>query len=434
MDKALRQRLKSAYNALEDRPLEPDDPYYVPFRQRASDDPIADLGTAIAFAPSSSVHLVSGQRGNGKSTELRRLRRLLQDDEDADVYLCDMRDYMNLTTSVEITDFLIATLGAWSDAIEEKHGLQPGKEGYWPRALKLLTSDIHITELKAEAGSGDAKLALGLALKQDPSFRRQLQLGLRGHVARLVKDAQEFVAETVEQLRAFHQDPDKKIVLIVDSVEQIRGSGPDAEDIHRSVERLFTGNTEWLRFDLLHVVYTIPPYLPPLSPGLGARLGDGTICNLPSVHVRLRDGGEDPEGLKVMQQIVERRINNWRDFFTEEQLRDATLNTGGDLRNFLLLLRKALIKASHGDGLRVDDSALLRVTDDLRRDMLPIATDDAEWLRRIHHSKRPELPNTAELPRLARFFDTTLVLNYRNGDDWYDIHPLLQAVLMPADQ
>jgi len=31
-----------------------------------------------------------------------------------------------------------------------------------------------------------------------------------------------------------------------------------------------------------------------------------------------------------------------------------------------------------------------------------------------------------ELPRLAQFFDNNLVQNYRNGDDWYDIHPLLK--------
>lgn len=344
-----------------------------------------------------------------------------------------MRDYMNLTTAVEIGDFLIAMLGAWSEAIEQEHGLRCGKDGYWQRALNLLAGDIRLTELKAEAGASDAKLALGLALKQDPSFRKRLQEGLRGHVARLVQDAQEFVSETVEMLRDFHRDPDKKIVLMVDSVEQIRGTGADAEQVHRSVETLFAGNAEWLRFDLLHLVYTIPPYLPPLSPGLGARLGGGTVCNLPSVHVRLRDGGEDPAGLEVMQQMVEKRIGDWRDLFTPEQLHRATLDTGGDLRNFMLLLRNALIKTSHGDGLPVSDEALLRVADELRRDMLPIAADDADWLRSIHRSKRPELPSTAELPRLARFFDTTLVLNYRNGEDWYDIHPLLQAVLAPPD-
>jgi hypothetical protein len=125
MDKQLRERLKGAYNALEDRPLEPDDAFYVPFRQRSPDDPVADLGAAIAFAQSESVHLVSGQRGNGKSTELRRLRRQLQDDEDADVYLLDMRDYMNLTTPVEVTDFLIALLGAWSEAIAASRPCSP---------------------------------------------------------------------------------------------------------------------------------------------------------------------------------------------------------------------------------------------------------------------------------------------------------------------
>lgn len=26
---------------------------------------------------------------------------------------------------------------------------------------------------------------------------------------------------------------------------------------------------------------------------------------------------------------------------------------------------------------------------------------------------------------LARFFDTHLVLCYRNGDEWYDVHPLV---------
>jgi hypothetical protein len=61
--------------------------------------------------------------------------------------------------------------------------------------------------------------------------------------------------------------------------------------------------------------------------------------------------------------------------------------------------------------------------------MLPIAAEDATWLRRIAESKRPELESIKELPRLARFFDTHLVLNYRNAEDWYDIHPLLQDVI-----
>lgn len=38
-----------------------------------------------------------------------------------------------------------------------------------------------------------------------------------------------------------------------------------------------------------------------------------------------------------------------------------------------------------------------------------------------------------DLPQLARFFDTNLVLNYRNGEDWYDVHPLLADELGGGD-
>ncbi len=30
---------------------------------------------------------------------------------------------------------------------------------------------------------------------------------------------------------------------------------------------------------------------------------------------------------------------------------------------------------------------------------------------------------------LAHFLDNRMVLNYRNGSDWYDVHPLLREVV-----
>jgi hypothetical protein len=32
-----------------------------------------------------------------------------------------------------------------------------------------------------------------------------------------------------------------------------------------------------------------------------------------------------------------------------------------------------------------------------------------------------------DLPVLARYFETKMVLNYRNGDNWYDVNPLLRG-------
>ncbi len=70
-------------------------------------------------------------------------------------------------------------------------------------------------------------------------------------------------------------------------------------------------------------------------------------------------------------------------------------------------------------------TAFARVEDQLRNDLLPLAEADARWLARIHAGKEPSLPSTADLSDLARFLDGNLIMNYLNGEPWYDVHPLL---------
>ena len=42
---------------------------------------------------------------------------------------------------------------------------------------------------------------------------------------------------------------------------------------------------------------------------------------------------------------------------------------------------------------------------------------------RLRHGQGNQAGN---LYNLSRFFDTHLVLGYRNGGEWYDVHPLLR--------
>lgn len=72
------------------------------------------------------------------------------------------------------------------------------------------------------------------------------------------------------------------------------------------------------------------------------------------------------------------------------------------------------------------DQVIEQTSNHLLREMLPIANDDKKWLREISANKKPNLESINHLPDLARFFDNNLVLNYRNGTDWYDVHPLLK--------
>lgn len=67
------------------------------------------------------------------------------------------------------------------------------------------------------------------------------------------------------------------------------------------------------------------------------------------------------------------------------------------------------------------DAALNQV----RGEMLPIPDDDVRWLYRVARSQEASLPDRDHLPDFARYLDTHLVLGYRNGGEWYDVHPLI---------
>ncbi|GAB6041189.1 hypothetical protein [Endothiovibrio diazotrophicus] len=108
---------------------------------------------------------------------------------------------------------------------------------------------------------------------------------------------------------------------------------------------LFYAQANNLRFPLLHVVYTIPPFLLPMMPGIGKVFG-ASVVNWPNLHVRRKDGGDDEDGLKLLEEIVWRRYPKWQEFFSREQLRRLGRATGGDLRDFFRVIRDALIAAS----------------------------------------------------------------------------------------
>lgn len=429
MSPETRQGLRTFYNALADRALQPTDPVYVPYleNQTSDGDPIAAMAQKIAWSDAASLELLSGQRGSGKSTQLLRLKAKLEKEEGCTVFLCDMQDYLNTSMPVEIGDFLISLMGALGEAVYEQFGEDPLRRGYWERLTHFLDQEVQIKGVKLDPKLNAMTLGIEASLKDDPDFKQRVQQALKGHVAALVRQARDFTGAVVKRVREIQRDPNHKVVVLVDSVEQIRGN----EDVHKSVETLFSSHGEHLRFPLLHMVYTVPPYLTPLAPGLGRNLG-ATLRTLPSVHVRRRAGGDDADGLVVLREMVQRRYPAWGMVFSEEQLNRMIRDTGGDLRDFFRLIREVLVAAAaQPDGLPVDDALVTAAVNLLRREMLPLAADDLEWLRKIAASKTPELPSVAELPRLARFFDTRLVLNYRNGEDWYDVHPLLNDALTP---
>jgi hypothetical protein len=416
--------LREFHAKLRDRPLLPDDPFYVPYLTGPG-DPIAHLAQQIEWRDAAGVYLLSGHPGCGKSTELRRLKKDLEE-QNCSVFLIDMLSYMNMSTPVEVTDFFLSLVGAIAQAVSSKYEKDLLAEGYFTRFKNFLQTRVAVDEVGFEVGF----MSVTASLKNDPTFRQMVQERLRGHLTALLREAHDFIAGVVDSIRHWEHDENRKVVLLVDSLEKIRGVGAGATDVHDSVRNLFYTHADSLRLRSMHVVYTLPPYLIPLAPGLGSQLGSG-FYTIPSVHVFQKETREpDPEGVEVMRTILERRFAGWNEVFSDDQVQRLAIASGGDLREYLYLMSFCLIEAgANRRNLPLADDVIEEAENDVRRNMLPISDKDKEWLRRIAETHEANFPSIEELPGLARLFDTKLVLNYRNGSDWYDVHPLLRTVI-----
>lgn len=415
--------LRDFFQNLNDRPLEPDDKFYVHLYESdelCDDDPVELLARGIEWTIGESVQLFSGYRGSGKSTELRRLRRRLKESSYL-VGLIDLKEYVNLSEPIDITDFLMALCGGLSELLDDKEflGKDPKRESYWERFSHFLSkTDVEFQELSGKAGPVDLKLGL----KSDPSFKQRLQKRMSGHLGALVEDVRAYLKDCVGRLTRKHKKA-AGVVLLLDSLEQLRGTSTTAEDVHNSVENLFAGHADKLRLPHLHVVYTVPPYLRVKYQDLGSLYNPGGLQVLPALKVRTQGGKSFKPGLRAAAEVVERR-GDWKKVLANRHTLDQLiLASGGHLRDLLRLLAEILRRATR---FPVTPETVKSAIEQIRSEFLPIADEDSRWLDRVARTHRAGLSDTARLPDLARFLDTHVVLCYRNGGEWYDVHPLIR--------
>lgn len=154
-------------------PLDPDNPCYVNLLgDNPEKDPIQMLWDRIDLADSESVNLLTGFRGNGKSTELRRLKKMLEE-SGCRVFLVNMLDYVLMTKPLALSDFILSLMAALAGAAEEAiEDLAPLSRSYWEKLESFLTSDVQLKNMTVGVKGGGGVATLGLQLKTDPEFKK----------------------------------------------------------------------------------------------------------------------------------------------------------------------------------------------------------------------------------------------------------------------
>jgi hypothetical protein len=407
-------------------PIRPDDPRYIQLYSYElgllDDDPILALIDTMEVHSRQSVQLLSGYRGTGKTTELNRMTALLRE-RGYVTAMFDIEDYLSPGKPVELIEFLLGFAGALSDACETQ-GINFGPEGsIWDRTLGLLKR-IKLEEVSIGVPQTGAELKV--AIKESSEFTARLRKYMTGRLGELVLEVRAYVDSIRNaMLSAFPESPG--FVVVVDSIEHFRGTASTEDEVQQSIERLFGENADTLHFAGLHVVYTVPPYLRVRVPNVGERFEPGLgIQMLPTIKVRNVEGLCQTKGVLALRSLVAAR-GDWTKVMTTGQLDRLCEMSGGHLRDLMRMMQDLVRRLRQRDLSKATDVLITDTIEAATREMLPIADDDAEWLWRIHLNHEFPLPSIEQLPRLSRFLDTHVILCYRNGKEWYDIHPLIQG-------
>jgi AAA ATPase domain len=433
--------LRRLRSNLKDMPLEPSSEFKVRLHEEldSQNDIITVLREVIGQSEDATLTLFSGFSGTGKSTELRRLRRYLEDDG-AVVLLANAEDYLLLTEPVTIATMLMVVVGALSDAMNAVPDIQFSGPGFWQRISDFINRiEVRIEKVDASVeytspgrsviGGLKAGLTIKGELKARSSFIEELKTFLSYNLVEFTNEAQAYVQAcltAIQRQRGAHVP----VVFIFDGLERVQGDYQNWHAVIRAMHQLFTSYLERLRLPGIHCVYAVPPWLK-LVPGQppGMRI-------LSTVHLwhRGQDRQKDARAWDLFREMVRRRLGNdginrlfGPDALTEDGPVDQLIAAcGGHLRGLLQMLIEVIARAVT---LPVGPAVIERVITQAREQMLPISVSDAKILHQISLTQNLE-PRSLEpemIERLGNLINRHMIICFDNGASWYDTHPLIRA-------
>jgi hypothetical protein len=412
-------------------PLHAGDPAYVEMDHgaavRGSDglSCIDELERTVLFSEPArpTCQLFTGFPGAGKTTELRILCDRLNRNKQTPTHavLVDIETLVDVFNPISITDILrVLAYALDREATVEEGGDPEKKPGYARRLFDFITrTDVELQKI----GFDQYGASLMLELKNNPTFHERAEKALALRFQQFAKEANEVMAAAVIRLRK--ATGVERVVVIVDGLEKLTPvSEKERGTVEASVETLFVQHAGWLRLPC-HAIYTYPLWLRFRTAVLGP-LYDQEPPTLPMVKITEPDGRPYAPGIAKLIDLVGRRIDLERVF---GQDLDATLGeilraSGGYPRDLLRMVRDTLFQAS---SFPVSPEQCKRTIDRVAEAYLRVVREpDIELLVEVARSHALPTGDDQRMSAFGALLGRWLILTYRNGHEWYDLHPLVK--------
>ncbi len=382
------------------------DAYYVK-RPHAALDP---MKTYLRVSSQPVKILFSGHRGCGKSTELLRLAKDLEDQffvvhvSARSLNLADL-NYVDVALSCAAALFREATNKARKVRIPA---------ALWREVLNFLTNEIttETTINVPQSGSVTGKInALIFSIEgkygKETATRDTMRQRLYPRVNDLIQQANAVCEE-------IHRVTGRPPLIIFEDI--------DKTDL-ATARNLFFEHATTLNSSACRIIYTFPIALC-YANEFTQRLGDyNKHFLLPNVSLSDPHGVSNADGLRALREVITRRVSE--EIFDGAALDRIIESSGGLMRDLVRMVGDAALIALTDGAPKIGSRIVEQVASDMRNDFRHLLLPEHYAALREIQQTRQITPNETA----RQCLENLSLLEYSNAVAWGDVHPIVKPLL-----
>jgi hypothetical protein len=403
------RNLREAINTLNpEKPLRTRDQLEAYFVERPW-SPLKALKVLLEDSEEPQKILFTGHRGSGKTTELAKLADNLKNE--FFIIQCSAERHLNLFDLTHADVILSLGLELLDQVKKQSIPVNNKILGSFHDFTKKIVLEIEDEEKKIlggelEGGIPDIATLTGKYKTEDTTrinIRKSLDHCLQELFENIDFLAQEIKIRTGRPVLAFVEDLDKTDI--------------------QTAEDLFYKHAASLLTPRLAIIFTFPIELRFDNNFMHIRSSFPTIVALPNINLRHRDNSPNDSGKKLLENILAKRLEEH--LIMQDALISLVESSGGIPRELIALARGACVAARVADKTSIDEESAAQAVQDRRRDyevLLP--AEQRVLLEEIARNKWAD--NNEKYQPLLKNLSA---LEYRNGDPWFDVHPLVKPLL-----
>jgi hypothetical protein len=418
-------KYRLAYN----EPLQPDDSLFVDTGKARGDFSHKRLyrelnvdNQGIAHKAPRKQHLLfTGHRGCGKSTELLRVAKYLDDPDRYYVVRLDCLEKLD-TNNLKYSDVLLALAAALLEKLEQEDGITMEQvhltrlENWFRERVEVHTdlrdfsAEIR-TGVKAQTGLpwlGNLFAELTNKINIGSTYRDELRLVVRNNFSEFATAFNQLIRVAEDKIRAVNQG--QRILFTVDGTDRL-----NSED----ARQFFVDDVHQLTQISALFIYCAPIHLLHEDNQLNA--GFGQPFRLPMLKIRDRSGQEVLENCAVMRKLALRRVPEYL-FEGSEPLDHLVRYSGGHLRDMLRLLNLAI---NFADEEVIDMAAAKKAVKQVANEYRRFINSD-DYARLVEIDLHPDAPDDFTDAQSTLMLYNLILLEY--NDYFWKSHPVITTL------